>query len=255
MKKRIAAMIIAGSLAAGLMTGCAENVSAVGNGTPTESGGSGDETATSSDNTITVSGTGKVTVVPDTAQISLGVQTVDTSTKAAQAENTKTVNAVIAALEKAGVEEKNITTSSLDIYANYDYSGYGSGELTGYTVSTTLTLQNLKVSDVGSLIDTATDAGVNQVNGISYSYSDSVTAYDQAMDAALDRAEEKAQKIADKVGKTLGDVKTVEENGSSYDTPLDTASYSGSAAEDSSMKVLAGETDVSATVEVTYYCN
>lgn len=254
MMKRIAALIIAGSLAAGLMTGCAESVSAVGNGPQTETGSDGNEAVeTSDENTITVSGSGKVTVVPDTAQISLGVQTVDVSPKVAQTENTKTVNAVIEALEKAGVEEKNITTSGLDIYANYDYNGPGYGNLTGYTVTTTLTLQNLKVSDVGSLIDTATDSGVNQVNGISYSYSDAVAAYDQAMEAALDRAEEKAQKIAEKEGKTLGGIKSIEENGNSYDTPLDTADYSAGASEDSSMKVLAGESDVSATVEVTYY--
>lgn len=213
-----------------------------------------DESIGVGEETITVSGTGTVTVTPDTAQISLGVQTADESTKAAQTENTKVVNSVIDVLEKAGVEEKNITTSGLDIYANYDYSGSDSGTLTGYTVTTTLQLSNLDVEDVGNLIDVATDAGVNQVNGISYSYSDSVTAYDQAIEAALDRAAEKAQKIADKEGKTLAGIKMIQENGASYDTPVDSGRYN--AAEDSagsSMKVLAGESDVTAAVTVTYY--
>lgn len=266
MRTKWIAVITAGMIAAVALTGCGSVAADQSSGalTGAETGSAAmeagaessaaDNTVSNGDETITVSGTGTVTVTPDIAQISLGVQTFAASTKTAQAENTKTVNGVIEVLENAGVEEKNIATSGLDIYANYDYSESGSGTLTGYTVTTTLRVSNLNVSDVGNLIDVATDAGVNQVNGISYSYSDSVTAYDQAIEAALDRASEKAQKIADKEGKTLAGIRTIQENGATYDSPVDSGQYAS--AEDSSgssMNVLAGEADVTATVTVTYY--
>ena len=202
--------------------------------------------------TLTVTGSGIATVTPDKASIAIGVQTADSSSKTAQDKNSKDVNNVIGALLDYGVKEKDISTSSFDLYANYDYSKDVS-ELTGYTATTMLTVKNLDVKDVGELLEKAAEAGVNQVNGISFDYTETEAAYDKALDAAMDRAQEKAEKLAAREGCRLGKILSVSEgdsNGSAAYT--EAREYTESAKADGGMNVMPGESDVTATVTVTY---
>lgn len=202
--------------------------------------------------TLTVTGSGIATVTPDKASIAIGVQTADSSSKTAQDKNSKDVNNVIGALLDYGVKEKDISTSSFDLYANYDYSKDVS-ELTGYTATTMLTVKNLDVKDVGELLEKAAEAGVNQVNGISFDYTETEAAYDKALDAAMDRAQEKAEKLAAREGCRLGKILSVSEGDSNGSAAYTGArAYKESAAADGGMNVMPGESDVTATVTVTY---
>lgn len=202
--------------------------------------------------TLTVTGSGIATVTPDKASIAIGVQTADSSSKTAQDKNSKDVNNVIGALLDYGVKEKDISTSSFDLYANYDYSKDVS-ELTGYTATTMLTVKNLDVKDVGELLEKAAEAGVNQVNGISFDYTETEAAYDKALDAAMDRAQEKAEKLAAREGCRLGKILSVSEGDSNGSAAYTGArAYKESAMADGGMNVMPGESDVTATVTVTY---
>lgn len=202
--------------------------------------------------TLTVTGSGIATVTPDKASIAIGVQTADSSSKTAQDKNSKDVNNVIGALLDYGVKEKDISTSSFDLYANYDYSKDVS-ELTGYTATTLLTVKNLDVKDVGELLEKAAEAGVNQVNGISFDYTETEAAYDKALDAAMDRAQEKAEKLAAREGCRLGKILSVSEGDSNGSAAYTGArAYKESAMADGGMNVMPGESDVTATVTVTY---
>lgn len=202
--------------------------------------------------TLTVTGSGIATVTPDKASIAIGVQTADSSSKTAQDKNSKDVNNVIGALLDYGVKEKDISTSSFDLYANYDYSKDIS-ELTGYTATTMLTVKNLDVKDVGELLEKAAEAGVNQVNGISFDYTETEAAYDKALDAAMDRAQEKAEKLAAREGCRLGKILSVSEGDSNGSAAYTGArEYQESATADGGMNVMPGESDVTATVTITY---
>ena len=202
--------------------------------------------------TLTVTGSGIATVTPDKASIAIGVQTADSSSKTAQDKNSKDVNNVIGALLDYGVKEKDISTSSFDLYANYDYSKDVS-ELTVYTATTMLTVKNLDVKDVGELLEKAAEAGVNQVNGISFDYTETEAAYDKALDAAMDRAQEKAEKLAAREGCRLGKILSVSEGDSNGSAAYTGArEYQESAKADGGMNVMPGESDVTATVTVTY---
>ena len=204
--------------------------------------------------TISVSGTGSSTITPDGAILYVGFSNTEESSKEAQAVNAETINAVIDALLDAGAGENDITTSSFDIYADYDYID-GSSVLVGYRVSTMLTVSNLDIDAVGDLIDAAVEAGANEVDGITYTYSDTEEAYDQALQAALERACAKAQLLAASAGGELGGILSIQEEEYSYST-IDARTYSVSEAEvssdSSSMTVMAGETEITATVVVTY---
>lgn len=203
--------------------------------------------------TITVTGTGTSTVTPDRAVLTLGVESTDTSSKTAQDQNAKTINNVIDVLLNDGIDKSNISTSSYDLYANYDYDG-NSRVLTGYTASTMVKIKDVDISSVGELADDAGDAGANVINGFTFQYSKTEEAYDQALEAALDRAQDKATKVADKQGCKLGKVISITENGNADYYSSDARVYASNeeASADGTMNVLPGENTITATVTVVY---
>lgn len=274
MKKKFVITMLIGCMAAGMMTGCAsiknagvlqadaaatlklaKNDKAEGSGETAEQETleeMADVQVDADEATLTVTGSGIATVTPDKASLSIGVQTADSSSKTAQDKNSKDVNNVIGALLDYGVKEKDISTSSFDLYANYDYSKDVS-KLTGYTATTMLTVKNLDVKDVGELLEKAGEAGVNQVNGISFDYTETEAAYDKALDAAMDRAQEKAEKLAAREGCRLGKILSVSEGDSNGSAAYTGArEYTESAKADGGMNVMPGESDVTATVTITY---
>ena len=274
MKKKFVITMLIGCMAAGMMTGCASIKNAgvlqadaaatlkLAKSDKAENSGETAEQETpeemadvqvdADEATLTVTGSGIATVTPDKASLFIGVQTADSSSKTAQDKNAKDINNVIGALLDYGVKEEDISTSSFDLYANYDYSKDVS-KLTGYTATTMLTVKNLDVKDVGELLEKAGEAGVNQVNGISFDYTETEAAYDKALDAAMDRAQEKAEKLAAREGCRLGKILSVSEGDSNGSAAYTGArEYTESAKADGGMNVMPGESDVTATVTITY---
>lgn len=214
----------------------------------------GAQVTVASDNaTITVTGTGTSTVTPDRAVLNLGVESTDTSSKTAQDQNAKVINNVIDVLLNDGIDKNNISTSSYDLYANYDYDN-NSRTVTGYTASTMLKIKNVDISSVGEIADDAGDAGANVINGFTFQYSKTEEAYDQALEAALERAQVKATKIADRQGCKLGKVVSISENGNADYYSSDARVYASNteSSTDETMNVLPGENTITATVTVVY---
>ena len=273
MKKKFVITMLIGCMAAGMMTGCASIKNAgvlqadaaatlkLAKSDKAENSGETAEQETpeemvdvqvdADEATLTVTGSGIATVTPDKASLFIGVQTADSSSKTAQDKNAKDINNVIGALLDYGVKEKDISTSSFDLYANYDYSKDVS-ELIGYTATTMLTVKNLDVKDVGELLEKVGEAGVNQVNGIRFDYTETEAAYDKALDAAMDRAQEKAEKLAAREGCRLGKILSVSEGDSNGSAATTGAREYMESAKADSMNVMPGESDVTATVTVTY---
>ncbi len=77
---------------------------------------------TNNEHVISVSGTGKVTIKPDVADVSLGVQTQRDTAKAARDAAAQTMNSVLAALKSLGIADDDIQTSMLSINPVYDYN-------------------------------------------------------------------------------------------------------------------------------------
>ena len=65
--------------------------------------------------TVTVVGEGVVKIKPDIAQLNIGVEVVKPTVKEASAEANEIMDAVLATLTEAGVEEKDIQTSGFSI--------------------------------------------------------------------------------------------------------------------------------------------
>jgi uncharacterized protein YggE len=158
---------------------------------------------TTKTDTFTVTGEGKVSVPPDIAVVSAGVQAQAATVKLVQDQLNKAINTVTDAVKKTGVADKDIQTTGYNINPMYDY-GAGTPRITGYQASTNLTIKVRIIDNANAVIDAATAAGANQVGGITFDVDDKTKAQDEARTKAVADAKSKATAAAKIAGFTLG---------------------------------------------------
>lgn len=162
---------------------------------------------------LSVVGEGKVDVVPDTAYIDVGITINDAQTsKDAQNSIGKTNNAIIAAMIKLGVKKEDIKTSNYSVYPNYSYESNGNNKLLGYSGNVTITIKVNDTQKATQVIEAATAAGANQIQGTRFVVEDPQKYRDAAREKAIANAREQAQKLANNLGIRLGKVVNVIEN-------------------------------------------
>jgi uncharacterized protein len=150
---------------------------------------------------ITVSAQGAVKVVPDAVRINATATAVAASSKEALAATTKTSAAVRAALKNAKIDTKDISTQSVTVYPEYQYSADGGSKLTGYRGSQSFTIVVRAADTAGSLVDSLIAAG-----------GDSTKSLEAARAAAVKSAKSKATSYATLMGVKLGKVNYLVEN-------------------------------------------
>ncbi len=168
--------------------------------------------------TITVSGQGKATLIPDRYTFTVGVQTIAPTVDDAVRENNQRVASVIAALKKSGATEQEIRTSNFSIYPQQVYEQGQAPRITGYQVSNSVTVTRDKIADAGKLLQAAVNAGVNVSSGLQFQVSDPSRGRDQGLRAAFEDARAKATVLAQAAGRTLGRALTISE-GSAHAAP------------------------------------
>ena len=161
--------------------------------------------------TITVSGTGRASVTPDRFSFNVGVHTVGATVEAALNENNARVAAVIAALKKAGATDKDIQTSGFSIYPQQDYQQGKLPTILGYQVQNTITVRRTQIGEAGRLLQVAVNAGVNTSSGLQFEVSDPARGRDEALTAAFADAKAKATLLAQAAGRPLGSVVAISE--------------------------------------------
>lgn len=203
-------------------------------------------------NTIQVQSTEKVKVVPDMAEVSYSVSTQAADQKAAQETNSEDVKRVVAFLKQAGVEETSIQTSNYGLNPIYDYSS--GQEITGYEMRTGITVSDIPMDKLGTLVASSIEAGINNIDHIAYMSSKYDESYQEALKKAIASSKVKAEAIAAASGVTLGAIANVSEM-SSYDNiryeSKESAAF-GVEADGKSIAVEPGQLDVEAQVSVTY---
>ncbi len=203
---------------------------------------------------VTASGTGIVTLKPDTATIILGVSEAAKGAVQAQSTVNKKIEAIKKALIKAGAKESDISISDLSVWGNYDYSDGQEQKLVGYTASHTLNITVSDMEKVGPLIDASLSAGANQLQGVTFSVKNNDSAYDKALKLAVEKAREKADVMAAAAGLKLGSIKTLTEGTDYGYSPYVNAKYADADMGEGSVptQVDTGMVTVSATVTVVF---
>ena len=224
---------------------------------------------TAAEHSVSVSAESDVKVVPDKARFTVGVTTQAKTAEACQEDNATTVNAVIDALKAEGVAEKSIQTSYSDLSPVYDYdsptpvASAGDGvdvetedfsTVKGYEMSTSLTVSDLEIAQVGGIMQAAIAQGATDANGVQYYSSTYDAAYADALRKAIGAAHDKAQVIADASGVHLGSVTSVSEGyqDTSYRYKNDAMAMESAEADGVAMQTMPGEIAVTAHVDVTF---
>ncbi len=202
---------------------------------------------------IAVTGTGNSLVPADVAVISMGVMERDPDVLTAQAKVNEKIVAIRSALIEQGVQEEDINTDFINIYAIYDYRD-DRELLTGYNVSSNLAVRVTEMDKVGGMIDAAFGAGANTLNGISFSATDTSVAKAEALKIAVADAKAKAEVLADAAGLKIIGIETISENGTySYERgPMNFVAKESAAADTAGTVVQAAKLNVEATVSITF---
>jgi uncharacterized protein YggE len=202
--------------------------------------------------TLNLSAYGETHVAPDMATINLGVNTDAPTAAAALQANATQMTKVIAALRKAGVADRDIQTSGLNLNAQYDYVQNEPPKLRGYQAANQVTVTVRDLSKLGQAVDATVGAGANQVNGISFGLSDPSAAEDAARRQAVKALAAKANLYATATGYRLGRLVTLSEGGG-YSPPPPVPMYAAARmAKADSTPVSGGELSVRIDISGLY---
>ncbi|MES2834372.1 MAG: SIMPL domain-containing protein [Pseudomonadota bacterium] len=167
---------------------------------------------------LNLSAYGEVKVAPDMATISFAVVTEASSAAEAMRLNAARMNQVMAALNRAGIAERDVQTSGLNLSAQYDYVQNEPPRMRGYQAQNRVTVIINDLNAVGSTADAVVAAGVNQIDGIGFGLKDPSAAENQARRLAVRALQGKASLYADALGVQLGGIRSLSEGGG-YSAP------------------------------------
>ncbi len=169
---------------------------------------------------ISVSAEGKVERAPDIADLSGGVVSVAPTAAAAMADNARAMTAVVAAVRRAGIAERDIQTAGINLQAQYHYQNDHPPVLTGYQATNTVNLRVRKLADAGRLLDALVAAGANQLSGPNFRVDAADAALDEARTAAVATARKRAELYAQAAGVRLKRLLSLSESGGEQPRPM-----------------------------------
>lgn len=204
---------------------------------------------------IHVSGTGKVSVTPDRADLTLSVEVQAKTAETARNLAANSMEALIKSVKNAGVADKDIQTRSVSLYPNY--SPDTTNKIVGYQLSNQVAVCIRDINKASDIIDSAVKAGGNttRVQGISFAIDKPESALAEAREKAYANATMKAEQYAKLSGVTLGSPLHISEGSDMPPVPMPYAemrTMKAAMADSASTPVQAGEQDVSVTVDVMF---
>lgn len=226
---------------------------------------------------ITVSGTGDVVATPDIATLDFSVTNEAASVSDAQAQTTKTMNAITDFLKKNNVAASDIQTTDYSIYPQYEYqnsecpvynaASSGSGTvssgvmipvpvcppsksvLTGYNVSESIQIKIRDLSTAGTILSGIGEFGVTNVSGLSFTEDKYTDLVKQAEQKAISDAKTNADTLAKNLGVRI--VRLVSYSNQSQG-PIMYAAMAKSNSISPAPEISAGQNKITADVTLVY---
>ncbi|MDV2683358.1 SIMPL domain-containing protein [Alkalihalophilus lindianensis] len=197
---------------------------------------------------ITVTGEGVVQVVPDRAQLILGVVTEDTTVSNAQQKNNELITEIILALNTLGIPEDQIKTVTYRIEPKYDFID-GQQQFRAYEVTHMVQVVVEDLTQTGAVVDVAVENGANMVTSIQFTVADPTNLYREALQLALEDARGKANAMTNTLNVSLVEtpVKVIER---SVGGPV--RFYDGAMLSSAATPIQPGSISIQASVEVIY---
>jgi uncharacterized protein YggE len=202
--------------------------------------------------TISVSGEGKVSVAPDSASFTVGVEHTAKTVGAATAEVTARMKAVLDAVARAGVPAKDVRTVRYDVAIDRPWKDGKQQPIAGYRVATAADVKVRELPRLGPILDAVTAAGSNQVSALRMERLDPKPQQLEALALAYANAREKARAIAVAAAVELGELVHVSEGGASLRPMAGPMMARSMAADAAPAPVAEGELEYGARVEVVF---
>jgi len=210
--------------------------------------------------TLTVFATGSVTAPPDTAFVTLGMDSAGKSLLEAQRQNSAVIQKVLEHLKELKIEKERIQTSAFTVSPQYKPSPKRPSdappappEIIGYIISNTVTVEVREVEKVGAVIEETFSAGANHFHGLRWALRNEQQARLNALKIAAGEAREKATALSQAVNVKLGRLMNVTE-GSRVIAPMPHVGRAMAAVEGAGgeVPISSGEMKVEATVTLIY---
>jgi len=176
-----------------------------------QAGGPSGTVAPEEQNAISVTGEGRVFAEPDMAEIIIGVESRAPTAQEAASQNSQDMNQVMAVIEGMGIAEEDIQTVDYSIRAEMDYRDDEGPQVVGYVVDNAVRVKIRDLDLVGDLLDQVTEAGANNIYGITFTIEDPRPFQEQAREMAVSEARSKAQQLAEAADVRLGDLLSLSE--------------------------------------------
>lgn len=214
----------------------------------------GNNSQSSQQHTLVVTGVGTVKARANLARLQLGVVTFAATATEAIQQNAEAMSRVVEALKALEIKEEEMETSWFSlcpVYSSYESKTIQPPMIIGYQVSNTLTMEAADLEEIGLVIDEAVEAGANQVYGLRFTFTEEKLAelQQQARTKAVEDAEARATTLANGLGVQIVGVAYVNE-GSCY--PVFREVGYGEAAALSGTPILPSEEQLTVTVQVTF---
>ena len=195
---------------------------------------------------VQVNGTSEVSVVPDRARITVGVNVVQNDPTAAMAELASKSSALVEAIKSKGIEGKDIQTSQLSLRPHWV-----GDKNEGFEASNNLSIEVATISELPNLLEALTEAGMNDLGGLEFISSEADAKEREAMLLAVEDARARAEALAAATGMKLGDPISIDYN-SGGGSPRPMMMAKAASMEMSDMAVEAGSVGISSNVNIRY---
>lgn len=207
---------------------------------------------------LSVEATGSVRTRPDTMSMGAGTVSVGASAADAVAANAAMAQRVIAAIRSLGIEAGDVRTSSFSVQprfeGNRDSDRPGPDgrppRIVGYVVENRFQITLRDLANAERLIARLFEAGVNSVQGPSFSLADDRAARRAAERAAIAEARAQAENYAAAAGRRLGRIIRISHQRSSTDSSGEAIIVTGSRIR--ATPIEPGEIETEATIFVDF---
>jgi uncharacterized protein YggE len=209
--------------------------------------------AVAADSTLlNISANAEAKRVPDVATLSAGVVTQAVDGNTAMRQNAEQMVKVLAAIKAAGIAERDVQTSGVNLSPQYRYADNEAPKITGYQASNTVSLKVRDIAKLGKVLDALAAQGANQINGPQFEIDQPEPVYDEARLAALKKAQARAETYAKSLGLRVRRIVSISENGGGNFRPVMMRAAAAPMAADVSTPVSPGESSVSVNLDVVF---
>ncbi|WP_448662987.1 SIMPL domain-containing protein [Sphingomonas sp. CJ20] len=201
---------------------------------------------------LEIAAEGSTTRTPDVAILQAGVVTQAATAAEAMTQNGARMTAVLAALRRAGIAERDIQTATINLSPQYRYQDNQPPVITGYQASNQVTVRFRDVAKSGGILDILVREGANNIAGPNLTLDKPEAALDEARTDAIAKARARATLYAKAAGLRVDRILSITESGASAPGPVPVMMTARRELADSATPIAAGEREMTVSVSVRF---